>query len=333
MEINMILRLDNLKKKIIDFKVRNIYGPDKVELSNDDVIVLCLVKNGGTYIKNFIKHYFDLGARHIVFLDNGSSDNTVKFAKCFENVTILETDFPFKNPNEMIMRDYLIERFAKNHWSLCVDIDEFFDYPFSDKISLKQLIRYMNENSYTALVCHMLDLFPISISRYSKSPFSKRVHRYYDISAIKKINYYFDDGRVLDSPIKIFLGGIRKILFNRDFFLVKHALLFKNDTTIRSRLGHLLVSGNIADFTAVLFHYKFTRDFFYYVEDAVNRGYHYRESLDHKHYHKVIFYKENLIIKQDSSKQFKDMHELLDNEFVVVSQKFRDFVHRNADLS
>ncbi|MDD5193686.1 MAG: glycosyltransferase family 2 protein [Candidatus Nanoarchaeia archaeon] len=325
MEDNLTLKLDNLKKRVLDFKVKTLYGEENINLKNDEVIVLCLVKNGEIYIEEFVKHYFKLGVKHIVFLDNGSSDKTIEYSSKFNNITILQTEFPFRNTNEMRMRDYLIERFAKNHWSLCVDIDEFFDYPFSDKIPLNKLIEYLNENSYTAVVCHMLDMFPFSISRYSEKQFIRKNHKYYDLSAIKKIDYYFDNGRIFKGNIKIYLGGIRNILFGIDSFLIKHALLFKNEQTVRSRLGHTLINGKIADFTAVLFHYKFTRDFFYYVEDAFNREYHYKNSSDHKFYYKILSKKENLVIKQDTSVRFKNMRELLDNNFLIVSQQFRNF--------
>ncbi len=325
----LICRIDNLKKKMIDLKVRNLHGPDKVFLSDNDIIALCLVKNGEIYVDDFVKYYLNLGVKHIVFLDNGSSDRTVEFASKFDKVTVLQTDFPFRNSNEMRMRDYLIDRFATNHWSLCLDIDEFFDYPYSDRISLDKLIQYMNQNSYTALVCNMLDIFPYSISRDSENIFIMKNHEYYDISAIKKIDYFYDDGRVLKGEIKIFLGGIRRILFGLNCFLVKHPLIFKNKNTTRSRFGHTLVNGKIADFSAVLLHYKFTRDFFYYAEDAVNRQYHFKSSLDHRHYKKVLFNKKELILKQATSKKYEGISELIKNNFLIVSKKFKDFAENS----
>lgn len=48
------------------------------------------------------------------------------------------------------MKQYLIERFGRGWWTLSVDIDELFKYPCLDVVSLKALLRYLNENSYTA---------------------------------------------------------------------------------------------------------------------------------------------------------------------------------------
>ena len=57
-------------KSLVEDTVKHVYGPERVEYSNEEVIVLCLVRNGYLYIEEFIKHYFSLGVKHIVFLDN-----------------------------------------------------------------------------------------------------------------------------------------------------------------------------------------------------------------------------------------------------------------------
>ena len=86
---------------------------------------MCLVKDGESWIREFIEHYQRLGFKHIVFLDNRSTDEAIHLAKKYQNITILKTDVSFKN-NNVLLRRYLVNRFAKNRWSLTVDIDELW---------------------------------------------------------------------------------------------------------------------------------------------------------------------------------------------------------------
>jgi hypothetical protein len=65
----------------------------------------------------------------IVLLDNDSTDDTVSVASEYDDVTVLRTKLPFgvgveDTEGQNLMRRYLIERFGRNRWSLCVDIDE-----------------------------------------------------------------------------------------------------------------------------------------------------------------------------------------------------------------
>jgi hypothetical protein len=130
-----------MKEQIAGFEVECVLGPKEIPYKKDELIVLCLVRDGEPWVGSFIEHYFSLGAKHIVFLDNDSTDDTVSVASEYDNVTLLRTKLPFGagvegTVGESLMRRYLIERFGRNRWSLCVDIDELFDYPYSDVIGL-----------------------------------------------------------------------------------------------------------------------------------------------------------------------------------------------------
>ena len=128
----------------------------------------------------------------MVFLDNGSTDGTVEALKEYDNVTVLRSDVPFQR-YQLLMRQYLIERFGRQRWSLLVDIDELFDYPFSDVVDLEALLRYLNENRYTAVVAHMLDMFsenPLSHDASLAAPEDeplKEKYRFYDVSNLRRL--------------------------------------------------------------------------------------------------------------------------------------------------
>ena len=76
--------------------VEHLYGPEEVSYGVDELIVLCLVRDGRPYLRSFVEHYSSIGVKHLVFLDNGSTDGTVETLKNYDNVTVLRTELPYK---------------------------------------------------------------------------------------------------------------------------------------------------------------------------------------------------------------------------------------------
>lgn len=325
-----------LHYQILQKQVKLIYGPDKINYDMNELIVLCLVRDGEPWLQSFIEHYFSLGVKHIVFLDNLSSDNTVSLAKEYQNVTILQTDLPFKR-YKLAMRQYLIKRFGKNRWSLYVDVDELFTYPFSDIITLSSLLTYLNQKSYTAVVAHMLDLFsdkPLSSQDKKLNKSFVDLHRYYDISDIVKMKYYFAGNVISNSEIKVFFGGIRKILFMTNSIgaegldiLTKHPLVFLDEKIMPMHINeHSVRNARIADFTCALLHYKFLSNFSERVLRAVKEENYGHNSRQYKKYYETLIYNPRLQIKQETSQKLTSINELIDNGFLVVSQDYLDWV-------
>src|SRR4051812_47338198 len=99
----------------------HICGDLNPKLNKTDFVVLCTLKNAELYVQEFIDHYLKLGATHIFFLDNNSTDNTLKILKeQGDLITVLQTKIPFKN-NYNTMSQFLIYRFGMKCWSLVAD--------------------------------------------------------------------------------------------------------------------------------------------------------------------------------------------------------------------
>ncbi|AFZ13622.1 glycosyl transferase family 2 [Crinalium epipsammum PCC 9333] len=112
--------------------VKLISSSPEIHHYPNDWIVLCVVSNGEFYIETFINHYFSIGAKHIIFLDNGSTDRTINLASKHGNVTILQTTFKHPVYNRA-MKKYLINRFAKNRLFIFAEVDELFTSPLKEK--------------------------------------------------------------------------------------------------------------------------------------------------------------------------------------------------------
>ena len=322
-----------LQIRRIERHVTHLYGPETIAYGPDELVVVSLVRDAELYIHSFVKHYLALGVGHIVLLDNGSTDRTLELAKQYPQVTILQCRLPFKR-YKMAMRHYLIRRFGRpGCWLLTVDIDELFEYPYSDTVALGRFLRYLREKGYTAVIAYMLDMFsaePLTAVTSHVEDDLKVRYPYYDISDVTRMDYYFPRNQLPTDEIKAYFGGIRRTLFDPQaetrFVLTKHPL-FLLDGRIKPMFvdEHFVRNGRIADVTAVLFHYKFLADFAARTARAVQEENYHTGSQDYKKYQQALAQQPDLQIKRHTSRRLERIEELVENGFLYVSAAYARF--------
>src|SRR5215217_8254503 len=319
--------------------IEHLHGPQEVDYEPDELVVVCLVRDGRPYVKSFVEHYRSLGATHIFFLDNGSTDGTVEALKNHNNVTVLQTMLPYKKYH-LLFKQYLVGRFGrKDRWCLCVDIDELFDYPYSNVVGLNSFLGYLTQKSYTAVAAQMLDMFP-------EEPLSgregnledkllKERHRFYDISnisrtSVKELHHLHDRNNTLESDeIEIFRGGIQNAIFGSTLYLTKHPLMFTDGRIKPSdRSAHWVDNAKIADITCVLLHYKFLDGYFHkQAAQAVREGHYHNASTRYKRYLEILDKNPALKMKRESARELKGVNDLVENGFLVVSEEYMMMVY------
>jgi len=272
-----------------------------------------------------------MGVKHFVFLDNSSTDQTLEMLCAQDDVIVLQTDVPYQQ-YENTMKRYLAERFSAGRWNLCSDIDELFDYPFSETLSLHNFLRYLNANSYTAVVAQMLDMLPdVALNELESKPddLLKEKYVYYDISAIDKTDYPWSERSNPD--IKMHWGGIRKMVFGSNNGLTKSALVLMDGRVKPFITWHHVKGGRMADISCVLMHYPFVSSFLAKVEDAVRtRRYGMRVTDEYRMYSKKLNDSANLNLKRESARRFTGLIALIDDRFLIVSDKYLQWVNGHA---
>jgi len=306
------------------------------KLGFDQSIVLCVVKNGEVYARKFIEYYQNLGVDHIIFLDNGSTDDTMKIAMEYEQVTIFQTLLPYKVFFQAFKR-YLINVFAYNTWALVVDIDEFFSYPFDEYLSFHNFINYLNNHNFNAVVTQMLDLFPekdlLDSSSISNTEF-REVHRFYNSKSVERYKYNITENFNISPKLNTHVGGVRKSEFNVDSIaLTKHALLrFTEEIEIPN--DHELRNARVADVSTLLLHYKFVGDFVNYFKKSVAEGNHFNNSAEYKKYVDKIESSSTLVLYNEDCRQITSSSELIEDGFIIISPNYYNYLlyHESSNI-
>jgi len=325
--------LETARRLRFPFTVRHLHGPRTVSAEATDLIVVCPVRDGAPYVEEFIDHYRTLGARHLVFLDNGSTDDTIARIRDHDRTTVLASDADFGD-YKMIMRRHLISRYGRDNWVLCADIDEFFDYPYSDRLGLDDFLSYLNAKDYNAVALQMLDMLPGKpLSALDDARSIRAAHPYYDISNVARYDYASNDwlhGNEVDSDdLRTHRGGVRQALFDLPPdrpLLTKHTLLRLTGGLRPGDLRiHHIDNAVIADVSGVLYHYKFHTGFREYARRVVAEGTHSNGSEEYRAYLKSLE-NDDLTLKTDTMRRLDSIRELVDCDFLSVSDQYATYV-------
>ncbi|GJL81590.1 MAG: hypothetical protein DHS20C01_12240 [marine bacterium B5-7] len=307
-----------------ELRITHLHGPLEVELSSNEAVVLCLVKDGQDLMEDFITHYRKIGFSHFVFLDNGSSDDTVAVARQHSNVTILRSLADFKE-EKLSMKHALLRMFGVGTWTLIADIDELFHYPMMDRFSFDRFLWYLNKHRFTSVVAHLLDLMPpTSLKQLRAEPISRIGESawYFNHVSIEKSDYDIASNVIENTDIKMWRGGVRSVLFNLNrILLTKHPLNF-GDNRMAIHSNHTIGNRKVADISGLLMHYKFVGDIHERIRDAVNHGNFYRNSIEYRHYLEVIDGPDDTCLVLPDSVRFENHRTLLEHELFVISDQY-----------
>jgi glycosyltransferase involved in cell wall biosynthesis len=319
----------HVRPALLPPRVRHVAGPRAVRYGEEEVLAISIVRNGAVHMRSFLEHHFGLGVRHVVLLDNGSTDGTVDLARGYGNVTILRTDCPY-GAYENVMKRYLARRFSRGRWNLCVDIDERFDYPFSDILPLQPFLAYLNHRGFTAVVAQMLDMFPdgpILEAGGGAASLQER-HRFYDISSVGRLDYRW--GTLSNPAVKEHRGGIRIAAFQTNNCLSKAALVRVDEEIELFVDWHHVANARIADLTCLLLHYPFVETFRAKLEDAVSARRYGKWTPQYERYWRALCENPDLSFMGPAARELTGTRELVEQGFLVVSEEFRRWVEEHG---
>jgi hypothetical protein len=325
-----------LREAIVARSVTHVSGPKHIPQSPNQAVVTCVVRNGEFYVEAFIRHYRRMGVRHIVFLDNGSTDRTLSLAQKFENVTIVRSSLGIQ-AHQRLFKRYLAKRFAPGSWCLDADIDEFFDFPGSDRIGLDQFLEYLVEGRHTAVVTQLLDMFaPLTLADSQKlgAENLSEDYSYYDISNVTREPYFNAEiarkvaaGNLLSHrDTQLLWGGIRETLWGNHCLLTKHSLFLQETGMQLFSHVHFLNYARVADVSCAMLHYKLAGDIMAVAEQNrsgfAGNGKGYNDCIE--------FLKNNpgYQLRQPTAVKLVNASQLVDSGFLFASENYSEYVKK-----
>lgn len=111
--------------------------------------------------------------------------------------------------------------------------------------------------------------------------------------------------------------------------MTKYSLLKTSGRTRRDNNNHWAVNARVADFSAVLMHYKFTPGVFDLVRTAVREKQYYRSSLEYRAYLRGMS-EDQLDLREQCTSAFEGIDDLLENRFLAASDQYRGWAERQS---
>ena len=292
------LRLERKRWRIRAFRKRRELTPivSRVSLiAPSDILLFCTLRNERIRLPYFLRYYRDLGVDHFLFVDNDSDDGTREYLALQSDVSVWGSQHSYKRSRfGMDWLTYLQGRYGHAHWTMVVDADEFFVYPFCDTRPLRALTDWLDASSVKAFGAMLLDMYP-------KGPIETQPYREgqdpFEIAA------WFDSGNYLISRNKLYgnlwiqggprartfftdkperapaLNKVPLVKWNRDYTYVSstHMLLPRGLNQVYDEWGGEKASG-------CLLHAKFLDTFSAKAQEEMERRQHYADSHEYKSY-------------------------------------------------
>ena len=301
-------------RRSFDLKPKKI---NKKEIDASNYILVSCLRNEDFRLNYFLDYYRTIGVEHFIFIDNGSTDDTLKILNENSDVSLWVTYKSYKTSRYgMDWCNFLINKYCRNKWVICCDPDEFLIYPQIETRSISSLTKQMELNNQFAMNTILIDCYSKFSSLETKLDFNQspfEVCEYFDKPNMlvdfneNKNNLWIRGGvRLRKSQNVSKAPAINKIclIHNKDSkFLYNSSMhdLVPIDFNVNYEEHH--VSG-------VMMHFKFISSLKNKIEEELERKQHYDNSSEYKNYQKnlkEVFYNKNVSIRYENSSQLEEI--------------------------
>ncbi|NDR57465.1 glycosyltransferase family 2 protein [Aliiruegeria sabulilitoris] len=284
-------RLRALRKS---FELRKV-SDRTARIGPQDLLVFVTLRNERIRLPYFLDYYRRIGAGHFLIVDNDSDDGGREFLAEQEDVSLWTTPASYKASRYGVdWMNHLMRRHGHGHWTLVVDPDEFFIYPFCDTRPVQALTDWLDacgQRSFGAMLVDLYPKGPLDAEPYQEGQDPMEIANWFDsgnytisrnplyhnlwIQGGPRARAFFaDKPKAAPSLNKIPLVKWRK---NYVYVQSTHMLLPRGLNHVYDRQGGEMTSG-------ALLHAKFLNTLEQKAEEELQRGEHYAGSREYRAY-------------------------------------------------
>lgn len=265
------------------------------QIAPSDLLVFTTLRNERVRLPFFLRYYRELGVNHFLIVDNDSDDGSREYLAQQRDVSLWTTKSSYKRSRfGMDWITWLQTRFADGHWTLVVDPDEFFVFPFCDTRPLRALTDWLDSSSIRSFSAMLVDMYPkgpfdLIPYREDQSPFD--IAQYFDAGNYTfSRNHKYGNLWIQGGPrARMFFGDaperapalnkIPLVKWSKRFAYVSstHMLLPRGLNLVYDEWGGEKASG-------CLLHAKFLDTFAAKAEEEIHRRQHYANSHEYRAY-------------------------------------------------
>jgi len=252
--------------------------------SKNETLLFSVVRNEEKMIPFFLKYYFSKGLDRAFIVVNNSTDGTKNYLLSQKNVTVFESNAKFGKNKERWL-NYLLNEYGAGHWCVVADADEFLYYPNCNKLGIKEICNYLENEGANTLHSILLDFYskkPLSETKYKVGKNPIEFCNYFDPKSHHSRNVNMGSGVV---PKKAFFGGVRERIFEIENLCLSKVPLFKFNKEMRLLDGHHFIkNGKLSKMQGVVMHFKFFDNFYQKAEEESKREEHWENAKEYKKY-------------------------------------------------
>ena len=259
------------------------------------MLVFVTQRNERIRLPYFLRYYRNMGVAHFLFVDNDSDDGSREYLAEQADCSVWTTKHSYKSSQFGVdWINWLLRKYGVGHWTLTLDPDEFFVYPFCDTRPIGALTDWLDSYEIRSFPAMLLDMYP-------KGPIDAQPYR--EGQNPFEIACWFDSGNYMISKNKSMQnlwiqGGARARMYfpddpenapslnkiplvrwERGFVYTSstHMLLPRGLNKVYDEWGGEMVSG-------CLLHAKFLSPLTDKVTEELDRKQHYAESREYRAY-------------------------------------------------
>ena len=264
-----------------------------------DVLLFSTIRNERLRLPYFLKYYRDMGVGQFLMVDNGSDDGSRAYLEQQSDVSLWTTAASYKGARFGVdWLNWLQSRHAHNHWTLTVDVDEFFIYPFCDTRPIRALTDWLDTSAIRSFGAMLVDMYPkgpLDAQPYAEGQDPFEIAAWFDSGnyMIQKNTTYWNLWIQGGPRARVFfpenpaaapaLNKIPLVRWDRDYAYVSstHMLLPRGLNLTYDDWGGEKASG-------CLLHAKFLDTFTHRAADEVKRDEHYAGSKEYRAYMRLL---------------------------------------------